>query len=150
MFGLSAERNEVERPARIDSGGTPRRICGTIFVRYCLRSKPLSFYCIINAIFLIRIMLFPITVCKPVDRVINIRIMIYKIICNDHLRFRAFVLPTVSDRPVRFPAPAHRIHIHGHGKAAHFQQSGQAIPYPVKIPLKRDFSFLSENGFSDA
>ena len=23
MFGMSAERNEVERPARIDSGGTP-------------------------------------------------------------------------------------------------------------------------------
>ena len=29
MFGMSAERNEVERPARIDSGGTPplRSLC---------------------------------------------------------------------------------------------------------------------------
>ena len=51
MFGSSAERNGVERPARIDSGGTPRRICGTIFVRCCLKAKAKNLPFVINRIF---------------------------------------------------------------------------------------------------
>ena len=46
MFGMSAERNEVERPARIDTGGTPalRSLCTRkktllpAIVIYCIRT----------------------------------------------------------------------------------------------------------------
>ena len=60
MFGMSAERNEVERPARIDTGGTPalRSLCTRkkalllAIVIYCIRTfrlpapgvPPVKFY----------------------------------------------------------------------------------------------------------